>query len=97
MGARKRFVGEVVSDAMDKTVVVKVTRIAQHPLYKKKIKQSTELKAHDEREVCSVGDKVVIEETRPLSKTKRFRVVEVLESARIREGGDFVDSTENNA
>jgi len=97
MGVRKRFVGEVVSDAMDKTVVVKVTRIAEHPLYKKKVKKSTKFKAHDENEICGVGDRVLIEETRPLSRTKRFRVVEVLERARVEEGGEFVDSTENNA
>lgn len=97
MGTRKRFVGEVVSDAMDKTVVVKVTRIAEHPLYGKKIKRSTKFKAHDENEICGKGDKVLIEETRPLSKTKRFRVVAVLEKARVEEGGEFVDSAENNA
>ncbi len=97
MGKRKRLVGEVISDAMDKTVVVKVTRITEHPLYKKKMKRSTNFKVHDEQEVCEVGDTVLIEETRPLSKTKRFRVVEVLERAKVKEGGEFLDSTEDNA
>ncbi|MEN3185937.1 MAG: 30S ribosomal protein S17 [Atribacterota bacterium] len=97
MGARKQFVGEVVSNAMDKTVVVKVTRVTEHPLYRKKIKRNAKFKAHDENKICGKGDKVLIEETRPLSKTKRFRVVEVLERARVEEGGEFVDSAENNA
>lgn len=96
MGMRKRFVGEVVSDAMDKTVVVRVERITEHPLYKKKIRRSVKFKAHDEHNMCSVGDKVLIEETRPLSKTKRWRVVALLEKARVR-GGEEVDSTENYA
>jgi|UniRef100_A0A7V3YEP8 small subunit ribosomal protein S17 len=96
MGTRKRFVGEVVSDAMDKTVVVRVERITEHPLYKKKIRKSVKFKAHDEHNMCSVGDKVLIEETRPLSKTKRWRVVALLEKARVR-GGEEVDSAENYA
>ncbi|MEN3184769.1 MAG: 30S ribosomal protein S17 [Atribacterota bacterium] len=96
MGMRKRFVGEVVSDAMDKTVVVRVERITEHPLYKKKIRRSVKFKAHDENNMCSVGDKVLIEETRPLSKTKRWRVVALLEKARVK-GGEEIDSTENYA
>lgn len=96
MGMRKRFVGEVVSDAMDKTVVVRVERITEHPLYKKKIRRSVKFKAHDENNMCSVGDKVLIEETRPLSKTKRWRVVALLEKARVR-GGEELDSTEDYA
>lgn len=96
MGMRKRFVGEVVSDAMDKTVVVRVERIVEHPLYKKKLRRGVKFVAHDENNMCSVGDKVLIEETRPLSKTKRWRVVALLEKAKVR-GGEEVDSTENYA
>ncbi|MCS7242078.1 MAG: 30S ribosomal protein S17 [Candidatus Caldatribacterium sp.] len=96
MGMRKRFVGEVVSDAMDKTVVVRVERITEHPLYKKKIRRSVKFKAHDENNMCSVGDKVLIEETRPLSRTKRWRVVALLERAKVK-GGEEVDSAENYA
>jgi len=75
MGARKRLTGEVVSNAMDKTVVVKVVRISEHPLYRKKIRKASRFSAHDENGICAVGDRVLIEETRPLSKTKRWRVV----------------------
>ncbi len=96
MGMRKRFIGEVVSNAMNKTVVVRVERITEHPLYKKKIKRDTKFKAHDEGNVCSVGDKVLIEETRPLSKTKRWRVVAILERAKVK-GGEEIDSAEDNA
>lgn len=96
MGMRKKFVGEVVSSAMDKTVVVRVERITEHPLYKKKIRRSSKFKAHDEHNMCSVGDKVLIEETRPLSKTKRWRVVALLEKARVK-GGEEIDSAENYA
>ena len=96
MGARKRLTGEVVSNAMDKTVVVKVVRISEHPLYGKKVKKVRRFPAHDENKICAVGDRVVIEETRPLSKTKRWRVVTVLQKARV-EGGEEVDSVENYA
>jgi small subunit ribosomal protein S17 len=96
MGMRKRFIGEVVSDAMDKTVVVRVERITEHPLYKKKIKRNTKFRAHDEDNACSVGDRVLIEETRPLSKTKRWRVVAILERAKVK-GGEEIDSAEDNA
>ncbi|HOA98728.1 MAG TPA: 30S ribosomal protein S17 [Candidatus Atribacteria bacterium] len=96
MGARKRLTGEVVSNAMDKTVVVKVVRISEHPLYRKKIRKASRFSAHDENGICAVGDRVLIEETRPLSKTKRWRVVTVLQKARV-EGGEEVDSVENYA
>ncbi|HPZ81092.1 MAG TPA: 30S ribosomal protein S17 [Candidatus Atribacteria bacterium] len=96
MGARKRLVGEVVSDAMDKTVIVKVVRIAEHPLYRKKVRKMRRFPAHDENGLCELGDRVLIEETRPLSKTKRWRVVTVLEKARL-EGGEEIDSVENYA
>jgi small subunit ribosomal protein S17 len=80
-GKRKREIGTVVSDKMDKTVTVKVERLTQHPLYKKYIKRYTSYKAHDEENACTVGDKVLIVETRPLSKTKRWNVKEIIAKA----------------
>jgi small subunit ribosomal protein S17 len=77
-GNRKVRVGLVVSDKMDKTVVVKVDSIVKHPTYKKYIKRDVTFKAHDEENVCVAGDKVLIVETRPLSKDKRWRVREIL-------------------
>ncbi|HHF98508.1 30S ribosomal protein S17 [Candidatus Aerophobetes bacterium] len=71
-------VGEVVSDKMDKTVVVKIKRRVPHPLYGKIVTRFKKVKAHDEKNECKVGDLVKIEETRPLSKEKRWRVVEIL-------------------
>lgn len=79
---RKARVGTVVSDKMDKTVVVEVVRQFPHRLYKKIIKRSKKFKAHDEDNACTVGDVVRIMETRPLSKQKRWRVVTILEKAR---------------
>lgn len=76
---RKRFVGVVVSDKMDKTVTVKVERLVEHPKYHKYIKRYKKFKAHDPQNRCQEGDRVLIEETRPLSKTKRWRVVTILE------------------
>lgn len=70
--------GEVVRDRMDKTVVVEIERRVPHPLYKKTIRKAKKVKVHDEKNECEVGDKVKIEETRPLSKEKRWRVVEIL-------------------
>jgi len=81
-GIRKNRVGFVVSDKMDKTVVVAVERLVKHPLYKKYIKQTSKFKAHDAENDCKVGDKVKIVETRPLSKTKRWRVVDIIEKAK---------------
>jgi len=78
-GKRKTRVGLVVSDKMDKTVVVKVDNLVKHPVYKKYIKRRITLKAHDEQNECGIGDKVLVVETRPLSKDKRWRVREVLE------------------
>lgn len=75
---RKVKVGKVISNKMDKTVVVSVVTSAKHPLYKKIIKKRTKFYAHDEKNLCQIGDVVQIMETRPLSKLKRFRVVEVL-------------------
>lgn len=79
---RKTRVGVVVSDKMDKTVVVAVEDIRRHPLYGRTIRRTTRLKAHDENNECRVGDEVRLMETRPLSRTKRWRVVEVIRRAR---------------
>ncbi len=81
-GERKTRQGVVVSDKMDKTVIVKVERRTTHPLYRKTVTRSERLHAHDETNDVRQGDRVRIAETRPLSKTKRWRVVEVLERAR---------------
>ncbi|RMF88519.1 MAG: 30S ribosomal protein S17 [Nitrospinota bacterium] len=78
---RKVLVGEVVSNKMQKTVVVKVERLIQHPEYKRRVKRTKKYKAHDEMNRCQVGDTVRIVETRPLSKEKRWRVVEILTKA----------------
>jgi small subunit ribosomal protein S17 len=78
-GNRKTRVGIVVSDKMDKTVVVNVDQLVMHPVYKKYIKRRVKFKAHDEQNSCAVGDKVLIVETRPLSRDKRWRVREILE------------------
>ena len=80
--ARKVRVGRVISDRMDKTVVVQVADLKRHPLYKKTIQQRTKFKAHDEQNECKVGDLVRIMETRPISKEKRWRVAEIIEKAR---------------
>ena len=79
---RKTRVGKVVSDKMDKTVVVAIEDNVKHPLYKKIIKNTIRLKAHDENNICGIGDRVQIMETRPLSKDKRWRVVEIIEKAK---------------
>ena len=80
--SRKTRVGKVVSDKMDKTVVVEVADRVAHPIYKKIIKRTYRLKAHDEQNACGVGDTVKVMETRPLSKDKRWRVVEIVEKAK---------------
>ncbi|HHU83006.1 MAG TPA: 30S ribosomal protein S17, partial [Firmicutes bacterium] len=79
---RKTRVGMVVSDKMNKTVVVAVERLVRHPLLGKTIRRTTKLKAHDEMDECRIGDKVKVMETRPLSKEKRWRVVSILEKAK---------------
>ena len=79
---RKTRVGLVVSDKMDKTVVVAVERLVRNPLYGRIIKMTTRLKAHDETNECHVGDKVKVMETRPISKDKRWRVVNIIEKAK---------------
>jgi small subunit ribosomal protein S17 len=81
-GFRKTREGLVVSDKMDKTVVVEVEDRVQHPRYGKTIRRSSKLQAHDETNTCGQGDRVLLMETRPLSATKRWRVVEILEKAR---------------
>lgn len=78
---RKTRVGRVVSDKMDKTRVVAVERFLRHPRYQRVVRKTNRFKVHDERNVTHVGDTVLIEETRPLSKEKRWRVIEVLERA----------------
>lgn len=80
--ARKTRTGKVVSDKMDKTIVVAVADRVSHPLYKKIIKRTYKLKAHDEENQCGVGDVVRVMETRPISKDKRWRLVEIIEKAK---------------
>ena len=79
---RKTRVGTVVSDKMDKTIVVAVKDSVQHPLYKKILKRTVKFKAHDENNECGVGDRVMIMETRPLSKDKCWRMVKIVEKAK---------------
>lgn len=78
---RKTYVGKVVSDKMDKTITVLVETYKNHPIYGKRVKYSKKYKAHDEQEVAQMGDRVEIMETRPLSKTKNFRLVRVVEKS----------------
>ena len=80
--SRKTRVGRVVSDKMDKTIVVAIEDRVAHPLYKKIVKRTYTLKAHDEKNECGVGDRVRVMETRPLSKDKRWRLVEIVEKAK---------------
>ena len=80
--SRKTRVGKVVSDKMDKTIVVAVEDRVAHPLYKKIIRRTYKLKAHDENNECGIGDTVRVMETRPLSKDKRWRLVEIIEKAK---------------
>lgn len=81
-GIRKSKIGIVVSDKMDKTIVVQIVRKAKHPLYGKTVKITKKYKAHDEENVAKTGDKVLIAETKPLSKDKRWRLVQVVEAAK---------------
>ncbi|GAB6106910.1 30S ribosomal protein S17 [Fusibacter bizertensis] len=81
-GSRKVRVGFVTSDKMDKTIVVTVEDFIRHPLYGKRVKRTKKFKAHDEENTCGIGDKVRIMETRPLSKDKRWRLVEIVEKAK---------------
>ena len=79
---RKARIGKVVSDKMDKTIVVALIDNVKHPLYGKIVKRTSKLKAHDENNECKIGDRVVVMETRPLSKDKRWRLVEIVERAK---------------
>ena len=79
---RKVRIGKVVSDKMDKTIVVAVVDNVKHPLYSKIVKRTYKLKAHDENNECGIGDRVRVMETRPLSKDKRWRLVEIIEKAK---------------
>ena len=81
-GYRKTRIGEVVSDKMDKTIVVAVKTKVRHPLYGKMVNRTRKFKAHDENNECGIGDTVKIMETRPLSKDKRWRLVEIVEKAK---------------
>ena len=81
-GIRKTRVGVVVSDKMDKTIVVEIRTRVKHPLYGKIMNRTTRLKAHDEENACGIGDYVTVMETRPLSKDKRWRLVEIIEKAK---------------
>jgi len=79
---RKTFVGKVVSNKMDKTISVAVERRLRHPLYGKLVKKTSKFMAHDEKNACKIGDKVKIMETRPISRNKRWRLVEVVEKVK---------------
>ena len=79
---RKQIIGKVVSNKMDKTIVVEISNLILHSLYKKPVHKSKRVKSHDEKNECSVGDVVKLEETRPLSKDKRHRLVEILEKVK---------------
>jgi small subunit ribosomal protein S17 len=84
---RKEFIGTVTSDKMSKTIVVEVTSLVRHGQYSKTIKRKAKFKAHDEKNEAHLGDRVRIEETRPLSKDKRWRLIEVISRAKITEAG----------
>jgi small subunit ribosomal protein S17 len=80
-GNRKAQIGVVVSDKMDKTVVVKIDRLVKHPVYNKYIKRSAKYKAHDNDNICKTGDRVLIEETRPIIKDKRWKVRQIIDKS----------------
>ncbi|MCL1864887.1 MAG: 30S ribosomal protein S17 [Spirochaetes bacterium] len=82
MKSRKQLIGKVTSTKMDKTIVVEIENLVMHPLYKKSVKRTKKLKSHDEKNECSVGDIVRIEESRPLSKDKRHRLIEIIEKVK---------------
>jgi small subunit ribosomal protein S17 len=82
MKARKQLIGKVISNKMDKTIVVEIENLVMHSLYKKSVKRTKKLKSHDEKNECSVGDLVRIEESRPLSKDKRHRLIEIIEKVK---------------
>jgi small subunit ribosomal protein S17 len=78
----KQLTGRVVSNKMDKTIVVEIENLVMHPLYKKSVRRSKKVKSHDEKNECSIGDIVRITETRPLSKEKHYRLVEIIEKVK---------------
>ena len=80
-GKRKERIGVVVSDKMDKTISVRVDWVTHHPVYRKIVRRATKFKVHDEKNIAKMGDEVKIQETRPLSKTKRWRLVEIIKKA----------------
>jgi small subunit ribosomal protein S17 len=80
-GIKRQLIGTVVSDKMDKTAVVQVERLVKHPLYKKYIRRRNKFAAHDKENSCNIGDRVMITESRPISKLKRWRVTEIIEKA----------------
>ena len=90
---RKTRVGKVTSNRMDKTIVVAIEDHVKHPLYKKIVKRTYKLKAHDEKNECSIGDTVKVMETRPLSKEKRWRLVEIVEKVKLYKEEHQHDST----
>jgi small subunit ribosomal protein S17 len=79
---RRSLIGDVVSDKMEKTIVLKISRRIQHSIFKRVVKRMTKLKAHDEKNECKVGDRVLVMESRPLSKDKNWKVIKVLEKAK---------------
>jgi small subunit ribosomal protein S17 len=83
MGKRKEFIGTVISDKMRKTIIVRTTRISKHPKYGRMIKRYNKFKAHDEKNTAKIGDTVRIQESRPLSKDKRFRLVEIIKKVQM--------------
>jgi small subunit ribosomal protein S17 len=79
---RKQLIGKVVSNKMNKTIVVELENLVMHSLYKKSVRRTKRIKSHDEKNECSIGDLVKVEETRPLSKEKRYRLIEIVEKAK---------------
>lgn len=79
---RKQIIGKVVSNKMDKTIVIEIEDLVMHSLYKKSVRQTKKIKGHDAKNECTVGDIVKLEETRPLSKEKRYRLIEIVEKAK---------------
>ncbi len=79
---RKQLIGKVVSNKMDKTAVVEIENIVMHSLYKKSVRRTKKIKSHDEKNECSIGDIVCVEESRPLSREKRYRLVEIIEKVK---------------
>ncbi len=79
---RKQEVGKVVSNKMDKTIVIQIEDLVMHPLYKKSVRKTRKIKGHDPKNECSIGDKVRVEETRPISKDKRYRLIEIIEKVK---------------